>query len=261
MRILLVNDDGIGAPGLLALEEIARSLSDDVWTVAPLHDQSGMGGALTYRDPLRLFHKGEKLYAVNGTPTDCVILALEHLLQDKLPDLVLSGINSGENVAESLAHSGTVNAAMEGAVYGIKSIALSQVTKESSQLDWSVPKAKAAKVITDLLDMGWNANVVMNINFPKCSPDEVKGVYAASQGRRTQLSGTVECIDPRGYPYYWVGVLHEEKFPKEGTDLWALSQNYIAVTPIQLDVTDTKTMGDIELMVEGKIQGFKKVSG
>ncbi|MGB0934514.1 MAG: 5'/3'-nucleotidase SurE [Alphaproteobacteria bacterium] len=254
MRILVTNDDGVRAPGIKVLESIARQLSDDVWVVAPQEEQSGTGHALTYRDPLRLRQVADNRFAVNGTPTDCVIIAMEKIFEDRRPDLILSGINSGENLGESMTCSGTIGATFQGALYGVPSIAMSQVTKESYPVDWSVCEQYAVQVIRGLLAETWPSNTLMNVNFPHVPADQVKGIKMVPHGRRSELSNMIECVDPRGVPYYWVGVLREDEHPRHNTDLWASNEGYITVTPLQLDMTNHQVLDSIQSRVNKEFE-------
>src|SRR3954467_2287997 len=165
-RILISNDDGIDAPGIQLLEKVARELSNDVWVVAPEMEQSGASHSLTTRRPLRLNEVGERRFAVDGTPTDCVLLALKKLLRDRPPDLVLSGINGGSNVGEDLTYSGTVAAAIEATLLGIPAIALSQDFREGHPIPWDTGEAFAPDMIRRLLKTPWPASTLFNINFP-----------------------------------------------------------------------------------------------
>lgn len=245
LRILITNDDGYRAEGIKLLEDIARQLTDDVWVIAPAEQQSGKGHALTYRDPLRLKQLAEQRYCVNGTPTDCMIIGLRKLLRDTPPDFVLSGINNGENVAESITQSGTIGAAMEAVLHGIPAIALSQVTMESYPADWSVTKAHGLETLRHILKQTWDPNTLLNVNFPHTSPDQVAGIRVCRHGRRSEMGGMIEGIDPRGKPYYWVGVLHKETDPPEDTDLWGIINGYITVTPIGMDLTNYHNVGEL----------------
>lgn len=240
MRILLTNDDGIHAPGLRVLEEIARTLSDDIWIVAPAEEQSGASHSLTLSRPLRIRRHGEQHFSVSGTPTDAVAMAVGHLMKDCPPDLVLSGVNRGANLAEDVTYSGTVAAAMEGAISGIRSIALSQVYAGQGLGD-AVPFGAAAawgeRVLRALLAMPARRNMLVNVNFPAVEADAVKGVRVVRQGfhdvDRTQI---VEGEDPRGYKYYWFGLGMSESVPP-GTDLEAIAQGYVSVSPLHYDLT------------------------
>ena len=237
MRILVTNDDGIRAPGIDVLEHIARQLSDDVWVVAPHIEQSGVGHSLTFRNPLRLTEVSPRHYYVDGTPTDCVILALEKVLKDNPPDLVLSGINHGENLAESMTQSGTIGATIQATLQDIPAIALSQVTKEAKEIDWTVAKKHGPELISKLVAEPWEKNVLMNINFPYCALEDVTGIRLVPHGKRENLTTMVECVDPRDNPYYWTGALREQVNLVENTDLKVVQENYISVTPLHLNLT------------------------
>lgn len=241
-RILISNDDGVDAPGIKVLEEIARALSDDVWVVAPESEQSAVAHSLTIRRPLRLKKLAERRYCVDGTPTDSVLLGVRQLLQDKKPDLVLSGINRGSNLGDDVTYSGTVAAAMEGTLLGIPSIALSQHIASDGPVKWDTAKAWAPDIIRKLAASGWPANVLMNINFPDLPADQIKGVAMASQGKRKIGDELVERIDPRGQPYYWIGGQRAEDPGLAGTDLEAVYQGKVAVTPLGVDLTHQATL-------------------
>lgn len=245
LRILLTNDDGIHAPGLALAEKIARQLSDDVFVVAPEYDQSGVAHSLSLNDPLRLRELGPHRFAVKGTPTDCVIMAVRKLL-DRPPDIVLSGINYGQNVAEDITYSGTIAAAMEGAILGIPSIAMSQVFHffgGPQTVHWSCAETHAPFVVRRLIATGIPPNVLVNVNFPACPPQDVKGVAVTMQGRRANdLMYIDDRMDGRGHPYHWISFQRSEFTVGAGTDLEALAQNKISVTPLKLDFTDHPTV-------------------
>src|SRR6516165_8205239 len=188
MRILLTNDDGVHARGLDVLEEIARSLSDDIWIVAPETDQSGVSHSLSLNDPLRLREIGPRRFAVKGTPTDCVIMGARHIIPEGKPDLVLSGVNRGRNAAEDVTYSGTVAGAIEGTVLGIPSFALSQAYAAATRRlpHWATALKFGPDLIRRVLKAGVPRDVLVNVNFPDCSPHEVAGVSIAMQGKRDQ---------------------------------------------------------------------------
>jgi 5'-nucleotidase len=242
MRILLSNDDGIHAPGLVALEKIARQLSEDIIIAAPETDQSGVAHSLSLNDPLRLRKVSDNRYAVSGTPTDCVLMAVHNILGGKRPDLLLSGVNRGQNIAEDITYSGTVAAAIEGTILGVPSIALSQAYGEKSgkaAIRWEVAESHAADVIRRVLALGIEANSLVNVNFPDCDPSEVKGAVAAVQGRRSaEFTRIIERTDGRGNPYYWIGYAGGPGEPHEGTDLWAIRNKRVSVTPLKIDLSD-----------------------
>ncbi len=245
MRVLVTNDDGIHAPGLAVLERVAASLSDDVVVVAPETDQSGVAHSLSLNDPLRLREISPRHFAVKGTPTDCVIMGIRSIFIDSRPDLVLSGVNRGQNVAEDVTYSGTVAAAIEGTLLGVPSIALSQaygaVTGRRT-LHWDCAEAHAAGLIRKLLDAGIPRDVLVNINFPDCPADKVGGIEVTRQGKRdTALIKVDEREDGRGNPYFWIGFVRGGFTPENGTDLAALSQARISVTPLRLDLTCFET--------------------
>jgi 5'-nucleotidase len=245
MRILITNDDGIHAPGLEACETIARALSDDVWIVAPETDQSGVSHSLSLNDPLRLREVGPRHFAVKGTPTDCVIMGARHIMPD-MPDLVLSGVNRGRNAAEDVTYSGTVAAAMEGTVLGIKSIALSQAYAAASRHKpfWETATAHAPGLIRRVLDAGIPTDVLVNINFPDCPSSEVAGISVTVQGKRDQELLRIDARhDGRGNPYFWIAFSRGGNIGgADGSDLAALNKKRISVTPLRLDLTDEPFM-------------------
>jgi 5'-nucleotidase len=254
MRILITNDDGIHAHGLTVLEAIARQLSDDVWVVAPETDQSGVSHSLSLNDPLRLRKIADRHYAVKGTPTDCVIMGVRHILADHRPDLVLSGVNHGQNVAEDVSYSGTVAGALEGTILGVRSIALSQAYGPGNRdnIRWDCAEHHAPGIITKLLEIGFPRNTLVNLNFPNCPPDEVAGVSSTVQGKRNQeLLRIEERADGRSKPYYWIAFARGRIEPEEGTDLHALAERRISVTPIKLDMTDLPTVTDFARVFGG----------
>ncbi|MDX5361688.1 MAG: 5'/3'-nucleotidase SurE [Alphaproteobacteria bacterium] len=247
-RILLTNDDGIHAPGLKVLEAIARQLSDDVWVVAPETEQSGASHSLTLHLPLRLRQVEERRYAVLGTPTDCVMMAVKHILKDHKPDLILSGVNRGQNMAEDVTYSGTIAAAMEGTILGVPSIALSQAWGiNNRKVPWETAEAHGAPLVKKLVDAGWPAHVLVNINFPDVHPDGVAGVKVTRQGQRDQSAlHILERQDGRGVPYFWLGFRRVESKPGEGTDLNTVYQGAISVTPLHLDLTERSVAAHFE---------------
>jgi 5'-nucleotidase len=240
MRILITNDDGIDAPGLHALRQVAAELSGDVWVVAPETNQSGASHSLTLLEPLRIRRLDERAYAVRGTPTDCVIMGLRHLLKDAAPALVLSGINRGANLAEDVTYSGTIAGAFEGTLLGVRSIALSQAfgVESAKAVRWHTAIKFAPALIRRLLEADWAPGTCMNVNFPDREPERVQGVRVTTQGRRDPgLLHLDERHDTWGNPYYWLAFERRRSNPPEGTDLWAVYQGLISVTPLSLDLT------------------------
>ena len=246
MRILITNDDGIHGPGLEVLERIAAQLSDDVFTVAPETDQSGVAHSMSLSDPLRLRQISERRFAVRGTPTDCVIMGVRNILKAKRPDIVLSGVNRGQNVAEDVTYSGTVAGAIEGTILGIPSFALSQaygpMTGRFNPI-WETAETHAPPLLRKLIAEGMPPGVLINLNFPDCQPDEVAGVAVTCQGvRSAELLDIDARMDGRGQPYYWIAFQRGPYTPGAGTDLQALVDRKVSVTPLRLDLTDEPTM-------------------
>lgn len=245
MRILLSNDDGIHAPGLKVLEDIARTLSDDIWIVAPSEEQSGAGRSLTLSRPLRVRQFDARRFAVSGTPTDAVMMALAQLMPAK-PDLILSGVNRGANLAEDVMYSGTVAAAMEGALAGIPSIALSQRYADTGlgdEVSFAAAEGWGERVLRPLLGREWTPGTVVNVNFPPLPADAVKGVKVVRQGMRDYGRARLEHrIDPRGFPYYWLSLGRIEHALAPGTDLAAVAEGYVTVTPLHLDLTHERSL-------------------
>ena len=245
MRILITNDDGIHAPGLDACEKIARELAAEVWIVAPESDQSGVSHSLSLNDPLRLREVADKHFAVKGTPTDCVIMGARHLMPQP-PDLVLSGVNRGRNAAEDVTYSGTVAGAMEGTVLGFPSFSLSQAYAFSTRHTphWETAIKFAPDLIRRVLKVGMPRDVLVNVNFPDCPPEEVAGTAIVTQGKRDQELLRIDARhDGRGNPYFWIafgrgGIAGAAA----GSDLAALNDKRIAITPLRLDLTDAPFM-------------------
>ncbi|WP_366656413.1 5'/3'-nucleotidase SurE [Fodinicurvata sp. EGI_FJ10296] len=245
-RILLSNDDGIHAHGFSVLERIARSLSDDVWVCAPSAEQSAASHSLTIHRPVRLGRVDEKRYTVDGTPTDCVLLAVNHIMADQPPDLVLSGVNHGRNIAEDVTYSGTIAAAMEATLLGIPAIAFSQSLPQGSDADWSVAEKWGPQIAARLLDAGWPQGVLMNVNFPAVLADEVAGVAVVPHGVRKIGDVLDERTDPRGRSYFWIGSSRSDQEAPDDTDIKALSRGQITVTPLHLDLTHHATLATLK---------------
>jgi 5'-nucleotidase len=241
-RILLSNDDGIAAHGLAVLERIARSLSDDVWVVAPTLERSGAGHSLTLLEPLRPVKLAERRYSVSGTPTDAVMVAINHLMKDHPPDLVLSGVNLGSNLGEDVHYSGTIAAAMEGTLLGIPAIALSQCFSDIEHVPWATAEHFAPDLIRRIWTTGWDKDVLISINFPDRAPDTVAGVVAARQGRHKVGDDLIVRQDPRGRPYIRIGNRKPSDRSADGSDLKAVNDGFIAVTPLNVDLTHGGTL-------------------
>ena len=240
-RILVTNDDGINAPGLDAMIDIASQLSRDVWIVAPEYNQSGAGHSLSLTHPVRARQLGETKFALEGTPTDCVLFAVKHLLKDHKPDIVLSGVNRGSNMADDVTYSGTIAGAMEGCLLGIPSIAFSQAYTHPHPLKWETATQFGADVARRVLAGGIPRNVLINVNFPDVVPGAVKGTRVTRQGVRAFGGHIVERTDPRGGTYYWIAYAPGEHDRDEESDITAVRGGYVSVTPLHLDLTHEAT--------------------
>ena len=235
MRILITNDDGIHAQGLQVLEEIAHTLTPDVWVVAPEMEQSATSHSLTLARPLRIRHLGEKRYSINGTPTDCALLGTQQILGNHPPDFVISGVNYGHNLAEDVNYSGTVAAASEAALLGFRAIAMSLGVREGQLPYWDTPRHHGPEIIQRLIHIPWDKDVLMNVNFPCLPQEKVLGIRSTTQGRRIFDKRITPYQDPNGAPYSWIGTTYlSQEYPQD-TDLAAVDQGYISITPLQLD--------------------------
>jgi 5'-nucleotidase len=236
--VLIVNDDGIDAPGIKLLEEIVRDFTDDIWVVAPDEERSGAGHSLSLTYPIRVVKRDERHFAVKGTPTDCALLGVYDLMEGRRPDILLSGINRGPNLAEDITYSGTASAAMEGAMLGIPSVALSQVWKYQTPVHWDTARKYAPAVLKTLLGMEWQQGNFVNVNFPHCPPEESTGIRVTRQGMRPPGSfQPIRRVDERHVPYYWIKIAFPDGGEDEGNDLHAVLDNAVSITPMQLDMT------------------------
>lgn len=248
MRILITNDDGINAPGLSVLEQIAGEIAGpdgEVWTVAPAFEQSGVGHCISYSRPMMLAELGPRRFATEGTPADCVLAALGDAMPGR-PDLVLSGVNRGNNAAENALYSGTLGAALEAALQQIPAIALSQFYgPQTAELDdpFDAARAHGARVVRQLVDQApWAENddyrLFYNVNFPPVAADQVAGVKAAAQGwRQDTFFSTEATSSPSGRRFLWIkgGPQHHKTAP--GSDVTANLEGFISVTPMRADLT------------------------
>lgn len=243
MRILITNDDGLHAAGIAVLEQAAAALGGEIWVVAPDREQSGQGRSVTLSNPLRARRLGERRWSVDGSPADCVVLAMSALMRDCRPDLVLSGINAGYNIADDVFYSGTIGAAMEAAVHGVRAIALSQafppreIREEGADL-FSSARACAADVLKALCDKDMVPGGVVNVNFPPCPAEQVAGAAVTRQGKRAQNTVRADPrVDARHLPYYWLGFERDASEPEAGTDLRAMRDHLISVTALKPNLT------------------------
>jgi len=247
-RVLVSNDDGIAAPGLKLLERAIKPLVKEVWVVAPETEQSATSHSLTLRQPLRIRKVSKRRFAVDGTPTDSVLLGISQVMKDNPPDLVLSGVNKGGNIGEDVIYSGTVAAAMEGALLGVPSIAFSQVYTDNRKVHWATAEHWIGPVLDYLSGADWPKNTLMNVNFPPVNAGDVTSIEAVRQGRRKIGGVLTPGVDPRGEAYYWIGPQREEDRAKKGTDLEAVLRGAIAVTPLTLDLTHAAGLKKLQAM-------------
>lgn len=256
-RILITNDDGYRAEGLKVLEQVARELSDDVWVVAPEHDQSGTSHSISLQQPLRVYSWSERHHSVSGTPSDCVMIAVEHLMRDCPPSVILSGINRGGNIADSVPYSGTVGAAMTGLLVGIPSIALSQVFRNREAVRWDTAARLAPPLIRDLVEHGWPAGFCLNINFPDEAVEDMAGVAITRQGRGSIAGVRVEeRLDGRGFPYYWLGFSRTpELVTGEDTDVVAIQKRMVSVNPLRFERAPEGTWEELAVRLQGALKG------
>ena len=237
-RVLLTNDDGIDAPGLAVLEAVAVTLAREVWVVAPEHDQSGTSHSISLHAPLRYSRQGERRFGVGGTPGDCVVMGVRHLMADAPPSLVLAGVNRGGNLGVETVFSGTVGAAMAGMLLGVPSIALSQVFTDHQAVRWETARALAPGVIRKLLAIGWNDQACLNVNFPDVAPETAGPLRLTRQGvglvRRIDV---VARTDPRGFNYHWLKFYRAPREEAADAEAAVVAAGGIAVTPLQFERT------------------------
>ncbi|MCC5808856.1 MAG: 5'/3'-nucleotidase SurE [Ectothiorhodospiraceae bacterium] len=236
-RVLLTNDDGVEANGLKILERIASAIAEEIWVVAPERDQSGTAHSITLHEPIRVRQLEERRFAVGGTPSDAVIMACHHLMKDNLPELVMSGVNRGANIADAVAYSGTIGAATTALIMGIPAMALSQGFRSGDPVHWETAERYGPELVEALLSAPDRDHVCFNINFPALAPGQVTGTRVTGQGRGS-IRGVnlVERTDTRGNPYFWFSFRHDySDLDQPGTDVDALRQGAVAVSPLRLE--------------------------
>lgn len=235
-RVLISNDDGVDAQGIKVLERVLKRIVGEVWVVAPETEQSAASHSLTLRSPLRIKKISPRKFAINGTPTDTVLLGVQHVMKDFPPDLVVSGINHGGNLGEDVTYSGTVAAAMEGTLLGIPSVAFSLVISDGKKAQWATAEACVEKVLKQLSGISFPKGVLVNVNVPDCALRDVTGIESTRQGRRKIGCELQEGRDPKGRPYYWIGGQRDEDASRPGTDLEAVGRGAVSVASIGMDM-------------------------
>jgi 5'-nucleotidase len=251
-KVLLTNDDGFDAPGLRTLTEVAEELADEVWIVAPNYDQSGTSHSLSLHSPLRISQKDERKYSVSGTPGDCVVMAVRHLMVSGRPDLILSGINRGANLGIETVFSGTVGAAMAGVLLGIPSMALSQAFTDRNAVRWDTARLLAPKVIRRFANGGWSQGSILNINFPDVPVGEVGPIELTTQGMGLMEDvDVISGIDPRSLEYHWPRLRRSVREDVAGSETFAISRRRISVTPLQFERTNQNILANLQADLAG----------
>lgn len=245
-RILICNDDGFGSAGIKVLERIARDITPDVWVVAPEVEQSGKGMGITFNKPFRISEIAPRKYSVQGTPSDCVVMAVNHILVDKKPDLVITGINHGNNVGDTVFISGTVGAAQIASFHDIMAIAVSQDCHFGINPKFHLPENYLPQILKKLIKFQWKSRGIININFPECSLDDVKGIAVAPQGTMAITWNVIQRSDPVGQPYFWVRSDWNAKTPYVRDDVNLLNEKYITITPLDSNINNDKMLLELE---------------
>ena len=245
-RVLLTNDDGIDAPGLVVLEQVAAGLANEVWVVAPEHDQSGTSHSISLHQPLRYSRHGDRRYGVSGTPGDCVVMAVRHLMEGRLPDLILSGVNRGANLGVETVFSGTVGAAMTGMLFGIPSIALSLAFSDPAAVRWDTARLLAPGVIRTLHAAGWDIHACLNVNFPNVAPADAGPLTLTRQGAGlVKTINVVPRTDPRGLTYHWLQFHREQVENAADTETAVVAAGAVSVTPLRFERTNEDALAHL----------------
>jgi 5'-nucleotidase len=245
-RVILTNDDGIDAPGLAVLEEIAAQLARDVWVVAPEHDQSGQSHAISLHHALRVHERGIRRYGVTGTPGDCAAIGICHLMKDAPPQLMLSGVNRGVNLGIETVFSGTVGGAMTAMMLGVPAIALSQAFIDRRDVPWETARTLGVRTIEQLVEIGWAKGACLNVNFPPVPASEAGPLTLAKQGEGLIGGMHVDTrTDPRGMTYHWLNFHRSDRQQSLGTDYSAMRAGRIVVTPLRYDRTDEDAFNEL----------------
>ncbi|MGF7189403.1 5'/3'-nucleotidase SurE [Robbsia andropogonis] len=243
--VLLTNDDGIDAPGLAVMTDIAAQIADEVWVVAPETDQSGTSHSVSLHAPLRAIPRGERRFGVTGTPGDCVVMA-QALMGGVKPDLVLSGVNRGGNLGVETVFSGTVGAAMTATLLGLRAFAMSQTYRQPNPLSWDTARTLGADVVRQLLALPWQPGVCLNVNFPAVRPEQAKGIRLTRQGAGLVRGMEVEVKeDPRLVPYYWLRFRRNGEDALPDSETASVHEGYVSVTPLRFERTDTDALDQL----------------
>lgn len=238
-RVILTNDDGIDAPGMAVMEEIAAQIAKEVWVVAPEHDQSGQSHAISLHHAIRVSERGNRRFGVTGTPGDCAAMGICHLMQDAPPQLMLSGVNRGVNLGIESVFSGTVGGAMTAMMLGVPAIALSQAFTDRRNVPWDTARALGARTVLQLVEIGWAKGACLNVNFPPVPASEAGPIALAKQGEGVIAGMHVDTrVDPRGLTYHWLNFHRSDRQQSPGTDYSAMRAGRIVVTPLRYDRTD-----------------------
>jgi 5'-nucleotidase len=249
-RVLVTNDDGVDAPGLAVLERVAATIAREVWIVAPQHDQSGTSHSISLHSALRYRREGERRFALVGTPGDCVVMAVRHIMVDAPPDLVLAGVNRGANLGVETVFSGTVGAAMTGMLLGLPSIALSQTFTDREAVRWDTAAALAPGVIRQLLQAGWSPDACLNVNFPDVAPEDAGPLSLTRQGAGlVKRIDVVQRTDPRGFDYHWLKFHREPRTEPEDSEASMVARGFVTVTPLQFERTADGALGPLQAIL------------
>lgn len=250
MRILISNDDGVYATGINALAAELAKIAE-ITVIAPDRNRSGASNSLSVQTPVRVQQLPNGFYSVTGTPTDCVHLAVTGLFKDKF-DMVVSGINAGSNLGDDILYSGTVAAATEGGILSIQSVAFSLVGKDP-QKNYEAAAAVARQIVERLKKEPLPRATILNVNVPDIPLEEIRGFELTRLGKRHPAQAAIKALDPRGYPVYWIGASGSEEEAGPGTDFYAINENKVSITPIQLDMTDYKAFEKTQGWVSGLV--------
>ncbi len=246
-RVLVTNDDGIAAPGIKLLYEAACSIFSDVWVVAPASEQSGKGHSLTLQSVLEVFNTSEKIYSVAGTPTDCLILALNEIMRNSPPDLVLSGVNNGYNLCEDITYSGTIGAAIEATIAGIPAIAFSQETSEVGEIDYELSKKLIKKIIDKLINYKWPEATLFNVNFP-CRYDPKFNIKVTRQGKMKLGDDIILQNQTNDTFVYKIGKMFRSDVVDPKTDIAAIKSGNVSITALTIDLTNYKELDNLKTL-------------